>query len=62
MLPLDNPAGHKGGIPWADRFAYCQRESSLAPGVQLAGSYWQANCVMPLGDIFWVLAVQVGAL
>ena len=28
--------------------------------MQLAGSYWQADCVMPLGQMYWVLAVQVG--
>ena len=53
------PAGRHGGIPWADRYAYCQPDSTLPPGVQLSGSYWQADCVMPLGQMYWVLAVQV---
>lgn len=52
------PAGRQQGIPWADRFAYCQPGSALPPGVQLAGSYWQPSCVMPLGQMYWVLAVQ----
>lgn len=29
--------GRNAGIPWADRFAYCQPGSSLEPGVHLAG-------------------------
>lgn len=44
---------------WADRYVYCQRGTVLPSGVQLAGSYWQQSCVMPLGDMFWVLLVQV---
>jgi hypothetical protein len=56
----DASQGRNPGIPWADRFAYCQPGSSLEPGTQLAGSYWAADCVMPLGDMFWILAVQVG--
>ena len=56
------PAGHGPGIPWADRFSYCQRAVVPSPE-QLerlagAGAYWQPACVMPLGQIYWVLAVQ----
>jgi hypothetical protein len=47
------------GILWADRFAYCQPGRTLPPEVELAGSYWQEDCVMPLGQMYWVLAVQV---
>eukprot|EP00887_Chlorella_sp_A99_P004461 scaffold30.g4461.t1 len=36
-----------GGLTWAGRFSYCQ------PG------YWQGDCVLPLGQIYWVLAVQI---
>ncbi|KAL4434281.1 hypothetical protein ABPG75_000722 [Micractinium tetrahymenae] len=50
--------GRLHGIPWADRFAYCQPGTALPPGVALAGSYWQPSCVMPLGQMYWVLAVQ----
>lgn len=28
--------------------------------LHLCCSYWAADCVMPLGDMFWILAVQVG--
>lgn len=55
-------AGPQQGLPWADRFAYCQPGSALSPDVHLAGSYWQPNCVMPLGQIYWVLAVQASGL
>ena len=55
-------AGHGPGIPWADRFSYCQRAVVPTPEqlAQLAGegAYWQPACVMPLGQIYWVLAVQ----
>ncbi|KAL4424942.1 hypothetical protein ABPG77_009671 [Micractinium sp. CCAP 211/92] len=50
--------GRQHGIPWADRFAYCQPGTALPPGVHLAGSYWQPSCVMPLGQTYWVLALQ----
>lgn len=62
MPPLESFdfAGRNAGIPWADRFTYCQPGASLPPGVQLEGSYWQGDCVMPLGRMYWVLAVQVG--
>ncbi|KAI3423876.1 hypothetical protein D9Q98_009710 [Chlorella vulgaris] len=54
----DATAGRGVGIPWADRFAYCQPGRTLPPEVELAGSYWQEDCVMPLGQMYWVLAVQ----
>lgn len=28
----------------------------------LQGSYWQGDCVVPLGQMYWVLAVQVSCL
>ncbi|PSC73883.1 ABC transporter A family member 2 isoform B [Micractinium conductrix] len=52
----DASAGRNPGIPWADRVAYCQPDAVLRPGTELAGSYWQPNCVVPLGQMFWILA------
>lgn len=44
--------------------AVAAERSTLPPDVpsclHLCCSYWAADCVMPLGDMFWILAVQVG--
>ena len=50
------------GISWDERYSYCLSEvpsphqvQQLAQGVK----YWQTQCIMPLGQIYWVLAIQV---
>lgn len=39
--------GRNAGIPWADRFAYCQPGSSLEPGVELSGRCAPSRCTHP---------------
>lgn len=46
-----------GGIPWSMRGAYCVR-GSLSPEQSSSPLYYQDDCVMPLGTILWVLALQ----
>lgn len=40
--PSSAAPGRNPGIPWADRFAYCQAGSNLEPGTLLVGRCVQA--------------------
>ncbi|GAX80779.1 hypothetical protein CEUSTIGMA_g8215.t1 [Chlamydomonas eustigma] len=62
---LDLAAASSGqwqtGISWSRRSSYCW-DGNPPPAVQQDTSqYWQANCHMPLGQIYWVLLVQACA-
>jgi hypothetical protein len=51
-------SGTRGGLTWADRFAYCQVEIP-SPQLQQTLSFWVKDCVTPLGEIYWLLAIQI---
>jgi hypothetical protein len=51
-------SGIRGGLAWADRFAYCQVDIP-SPQLQQTLSFWIKDCVTPLGEIFWLLAIQI---
>lgn len=50
--------GLNSGLRWKDRINYCQ-VNVPSPSVQQSLSYWQANCVVPLGTIYVILGAQI---
>lgn len=59
-----SPGAQQGGygITWDTRFSYCHAETpSPATVSQLAeaGQYWQDDCVMPLGEMYRALTIQM---
>lgn len=50
-----------GGIPLVNLFGYCQANTPnpATLGVLAELGYWEKDCVMPLGQIYWVLALQI---
>ena len=46
------------GISWAGRNAYCI-PGNPSPAQLASLTFYQRDCVIPLGQMFWVLAVQV---
>ena len=46
-----------GGLHWKDRRAYCS-VNIPSPEMRKQLSYWQANCVLPLADIYIYLFVE----
>ena len=61
MPLLPPPAAPVPGISWADRNAYCV-PGNPSPAQLASLTFYQRDCVMPLGQMFWVLAVQVRGL
>ena len=62
ILPLCIPfpsGSWQYGISWQHRDSYCW-SGTPPPAVQQAtDQYWQPGCKMPLGQIYWVLVLQV---
>lgn len=57
--PHTNAGSWREGITWDTRSSYCWLSTPppSVTGQQL--QYWQGNCRMPLGQIYWVLLIQV---
>ncbi len=55
-----NPTpGTAQGISWEHRTAYCWA-APPPPAAAATLPYWQSDCVRPVGQLPWMLALQVG--
>ncbi|CAG9464789.1 unnamed protein product [Pedinophyceae sp. YPF-701] len=64
FVDLDEAAsgsGASGGLTWANRISYCVSDAptvDMLAGMDAQGTYVSTQCVLPVGDALWVLAVQ----
>eukprot|EP00798_Chlamydomonas_sp_ICE-L_P019213 gene19213-25830_t len=54
----DATTGTNTGITWSNRNSYCLVNPPSPDEIASTTTYWKSSCVMPLGQIFWVLFVQ----